>query len=141
MNLKHPKNLKEFKISKSNDEWKKVLSPLQYKVTREKATERAFTGEYLDLHKNGIFTCVCCGADLFSSQEKFDSGSGWPSYWKPIQDDHIAIQEDNEFFMKRTEVLCSQCGAHLGHVFPDGPEPTGLRYCINSISLDFKEKV
>lgn len=125
--------------SKDKSYWKKVLTPLQYKVTREHGTERAFTGEYNDNKKSGIYTCSNCGHSLFHSQTKFDSGTGWPSYHTPINEDAIKETTDSNFGMIRTEISCNRCGAHLGHVFKDGPKPTGLRYCINSVSLVFKE--
>ncbi|MEQ8351307.1 MAG: peptide-methionine (R)-S-oxide reductase MsrB [Leptospiraceae bacterium] len=126
------------KIQKSAEEWKQQLSPEEYEVARQGGTERAFTGRYWDNKEAGTYRCVCCGEELFRSDEKFESGSGWPSFWQPASDDVVTSKEDRSHGMVRVEVLCNKCDAHLGHVFPDGPKPTGQRFCINSLSLKFE---
>ena len=125
-----------YKISKPDEEWKKILTSEQFDVCRKKGTERAFTGIYWDTKDSGTYKCSCCGTKLFSSDTKFDSGTGWPSFFKPLDEENIEYVEDNSFGMKRVEVNCKNCGGHLGHVFDDGPNPTNMRYCINSVSLD-----
>jgi peptide-methionine (R)-S-oxide reductase len=126
------------KISKTDAEWQAELTPEQYHVLREKGTERPFTGKYVHAKADGTYVCAACGAELFSSKTKFESGTGWPSFYEPANREAVELRPDNSFFMRRTEVVCRRCGSHLGHVFDDGPEPTGQRYCINSLSLDLK---
>ncbi|BDZ70573.1 peptide-methionine (R)-S-oxide reductase MsrB [Methanobacterium petrolearium] len=128
------------KIVKTDEEWKKILSPEQFNVARKNGTELAFTGKYHNCHEDGIYQCVCCGTDLFNSQAKFDSGTGWPSFWEPVAEENVKTKTDRSLFMVRTEVLCARCDSHLGHVFDDGPPPTGLRFCMNSASLNLVKK-
>ena len=125
------------RVEKTDEEWKNILTPEQFQVARKKGTERAFSSELNGNKDHGIYQCAACGQDLFSSETKFDSGTGWPSFWRPVDPRKVKEEEDNAFFMKRTEVLCSRCDAHLGHVFNDGPKPTGLRYCLNGVVLKF----
>ena len=134
-NSKHPPT----SIPQTEQEWRSRLTPEQYEVLRKGGTERAFTGKYWDTKDAGTYECVCCGQPLFSSETKFDSGTGWPSYWEPISKEAVTEKDDRSWFVTRTEVLCSRCDAHLGHVFPDGPKPTGLRYCMNSTALKLKK--
>lgn len=127
------------KVIKSDEEWRRILTPEQYRVARQKGTERAFTGEYCESHEPGLYACVCCGTELFESTTKFESGTGWPSFTAPIDPELVRLEADNTYGMRRVEVLCNVCDAHLGHVFDDGPRPTGQRYCLNSVSLVLKQ--
>jgi peptide-methionine (R)-S-oxide reductase len=128
------------RIRKSDDEWKRELTPEQYRILREKGTERAFTGEYNGEKREGVYLCAACGNELFASDAKYDSGSGWPSFFAPVDEERVETEEDRTLGMQRTEIMCARCGSHLGHVFPDGPRPTGMRYCVNSASLKLKPK-
>ncbi|WP_210412862.1 peptide-methionine (R)-S-oxide reductase MsrB [Leptospira gomenensis] len=130
----------KYEVNKSEEEWKKQLTPEEFRILREKGTERAFTGALYDNHDKGTYVCAACGEPLFSSETKYESGSGWPSFYQPLKKESIDREEDRSYGMNRTEILCAKCGGHLGHVFTDGPKPTGLRYCINSASLKFKKE-
>jgi peptide-methionine (R)-S-oxide reductase len=130
----------EMKVTKTDKEWKEILTQQQYRVTRKAGTERAFSGEYWNTKEKGVYRCVCCGNKLFNSDTKYESGTGWPSFWAPLREDSVRYEDDYKLFMRRTEVMCADCGAHLGHVFDDGPPPTGKRYCLNSVSLKLDKK-
>jgi peptide-methionine (R)-S-oxide reductase len=133
------KNNPDYEVEKSEEEWRQILSPVEFKILREKGTEYAFTGEFFNHKEKGTYTCAGCGNELFTSNSKYDSGCGWPSFYEPLNKEKIGEFEDRSHGMVRTEIVCNKCGGHLGHVFPDGPKPTGLRYCVNSASLDFKK--
>lgn len=129
-----------YEVNKSDEEWKNILTPVEFQILREKGTEYAFTGEYFNHKEKGTYVCAGCGNELFTSESKYDSGCGWPSFYEPVDEENVGESEDRSNGMVRTEIVCNKCGGHLGHVFPDGPKPTGLRYCVNSASLDFKKE-
>lgn len=139
-NMSDQNKKSEYEVNKSDDEWKQILTPVEFQILREKGTEYAFTGEYFDHKEKGTYVCAGCGNELFTSDSKYESGCGWPSFYEPLSEGNVGESEDRSHGMVRTEIICTKCGGHLGHVFPDGPKPTGLRYCINSASLDFKKK-
>lgn len=139
-NMADQNDKSEYEIKKSDEEWKQLLTPVEFQILREKGTEYAFTGEYFKHKEKGTYVCAGCGNELFTSESKYDSGCGWPSFYEPLSEEQVGESEDRSHGMARTEILCNKCGGHLGHVFPDGPKPTGLRYCVNSASLDFKKE-
>ena len=139
-NMANQTDNSEYKVKKSDEEWEQILTPVEFQILREKGTEYAFTGEYFKHKEKGTYVCAGCGNELFTSESKFDSGCGWPSFYEPLDEEKVGENEDQSHGMVRTEIVCNNCGGHLGHVFPDGPKPTGLRYCVNSASLDFKKK-
>jgi peptide-methionine (R)-S-oxide reductase len=139
-NMSDQNKKSEYEVSKTDDEWKQILTPVEFQILREKGTEYAFTGEYFDHKEKGTYVCAGCGNELFTSETKYNSGCGWPSFYEPLSEEKVGEFEDRSHGMVRTEIVCNKCGGHLGHVFPDGPKPTGLRYCINSASLDFKKE-
>lgn len=137
--MKDKANKAEYEVQKTEEEWRQILTPAEFNILREKGTEYAFTGEYFNHKEKGVYVCAGCGNELFTSESKYDSGCGWPSFYEPINEEKVGESEDRSHGMVRTEIVCNKCGGHLGHVFPDGPKPTGLRYCVNSASLDFKK--